>query len=293
MKQLILNWICKLVLYFYFINIILLGGDFISTCNLYKEVCSHLLKYKDDYIFKKEFPDIEVIVMLIDFIEKSGVEKDRSILNYIESKYSNILERICLFCNMFESKRTDIEWFYESKDRQFKNIMRKGFDDIIRYECYDGLWDYDDIDIFCDKCVELFNKIQQGSYLDAYLNVKNSSLYKDEIISVRRNLNNVDFFIKDVMIHLYYELFDIYGRYENKTTKNRNINKEIEDIIKVLQKNSENETFRKQVPNIEYILSDLERAKYDYSKERYDAYKAFSLIADIREFINFDIYNID
>lgn len=83
--------------------------------SLYKEACSYLLRYKDDYIFKKEFPDIEVIVMLIDFIEKSGVENEHLILNYIESKYSNILERICLFCNMFESKKNDIEWFYESK----------------------------------------------------------------------------------------------------------------------------------------------------------------------------------
>lgn len=261
--------------------------------SLYKEACSYLLRYKDDYIFKKEFPDIEVIVMLIDFIEKSGVENEHLILNYIESKYSNILERICLFCNMFESKKNDIEWFYESKNRQFKNIMRKGFDDIIRYECYDGLWDYDDIDIFCDKCVELFNKIQKGSYMDAYLNVKNSYLYKDYRIGVRRNLNNVDFFIKDVMIDLYYELFDIYGKYEDEATKNRNINKEIESIIKILQKNARNEAFRKQVPNIDYILFDLKREEYDYSKGQYEAYRAFSLIADIREFINFDIDSLN
>ena len=63
-----MNWLCTIVLYPYITNIILLGGDFISMHSLYKEACSYLLRYKDDYNFKKEFPDIEVIERLIEFI---------------------------------------------------------------------------------------------------------------------------------------------------------------------------------------------------------------------------------
>lgn len=259
--------------------------------SLYKEMCSYLLRYKDDYIFKKEFPNIKIIVMLIDLIEKSGVENDTLIQTYIESKYSDDLEYIYSFTKMFEAKRKDIEWFYQSKNKQFKNIMRDGFNDIIRYECYDGIWDYDDIDIFCDRCVELFNRIQKGSYTDAYVNVKNSSLYKDELIGVRENLNDVDFFIKDVMIDLYYELFDIYGKYEHNATKNRNIYKEIENIENILKENAKDEYFRKQVPNIGYILSELKRGKESSNKQ--DAYRAFSLVADIRKLINFNINKLN
>ncbi len=229
--------------------------------------------------------------MLIDSIEKYGVENDTSIQTYIDLKYNNYLEYICSFAKMFEAKKKDIEWFYQSKNKQFKNIMRKGFDDIIRYECYDGLWEYDDIDVFCDGCVELFNRIQKGSYIDAYVSVKNSYLYRDYQIGIRKNLSDVDFFIKDVMIDLYYELFDIYGRYENKATKNRNIYEEIENIENILQANAKDEIFRKQVPNIGCILSELKKGR-ESSNER-DAYRAFSLIADIRKLINFNINNLN
>lgn len=121
----------------------------------YKEDYIGLKKYKDDKLFRKEIPNVDMLISMI--------EDDETLYkNYIRD--NNIFP--ITFIHIFENRKDDIKWFYDNKDKYFKDIIR--YEDINKIIKSNNFKD-DVCSYCCHDCITLFKRCQSGNYMNAYL----------------------------------------------------------------------------------------------------------------------------
>ena len=236
----------------------------------YKEDYIGLKKYKDDKLFRKEIPNVDMLISMI--------EDDETLYkNYIRD--NNIFP--ITFIHIFENRKDDIKWFYDNKDKYFKDIIR--YEDINKIIKSNNFKD-DVCSYCCHDCITLFKRCQSGNYMNAYLQLYVYNylyLYTSDILSPKyEDFINEKELVKDAILFL---VVVINKTYKNSRTQNRDIFKENADFILLLTKYSEDPLFIKEVPNIYKIIDKLEMSLLTNNED--DAYKAYWLISDIRNSI--------
>ena len=239
----------------------------------YKEDYMGLKKYKDDKLFRKEIPNVDMLISMI--------EDDETLYkNYIRD--NNIFP--ITFIHIFENRKDDIKWFYDNKDKYFKDIIR--YEDINKIIKSNNFKD-DVCSYCCHDCITLFKRCQSGNYMNAYLQLYVYNylyLYTSDILSPKyEDFINEKELVKDAILFLVEVINKTYQTYKNSRTQNRDIFKENADFILLLTKYSEDPLFIKEVPNIYKIIDKLEMSLLTNNED--DAYKAYWLISDIRNSI--------
>ena len=239
----------------------------------YKDEYIGLKKYKNDELFRKEIPNIDMLISMI--------EEDENLYGkYIED---NDLWHMA-FINCFENRKDDIKWFYDNKDKYFKDII-----------CYEDINENKELDNFeynienycCHNCISLFKKCQNGNYMNAYKELyvyDDIYLYTSDMSSPRyEDFITKSELVKDAMLLLIEVINKTYKNYKNSRTKNRDIFKENKDFIILLNQYSKDELFIKEIPNVYEVIEKLEISLLNNNED--EAYRAYWLISDIRDSI--------
>ena len=239
----------------------------------YKSEYIGLKKYKDDELFRKEIPNVDMLISMIE-------EDENLYREYIRD--NDLYPRVFIDC--FEDRKDDIKWFYDNKDKYFK--------DIICYEMINKTIESDnfeqEIDNYCcHNCISLFKRCQSGSYINAYEQLyvfDEIFLYTSDICSPRyEDFVTKSELVKDAMLLLIEVINKTYKNYKNSRTKNRDIFKENKDFIILLNQYSKDELFIKEIPNVYEVIEKLEISLLSNNEE--EAYRAYWLISDIRNSI--------
>lgn len=239
----------------------------------YKNHYIGLKKYRDNEIFRKEIPNIDILISML--------EED-------ENLYERYIRDNELypgkFINCFENRKDDIKWFYDNKDKYFKDII-----------CYEDINENKESDNFeqdfenycCHNCISLFKRCQSGNYMNAYEQLyvwDEIYLYTYEISSPRyEDFVTKSELVKDAMLLLIEVINKTYKNYKNSRTKNRDIFKENKDFIILLNQYSKDELFIKEIPNVYEVIKKLEISLLNNNED--EAYRAYWLISDIRDSI--------
>ncbi len=247
----------------------------------YKDEYIGLKKYKDDELFRKEIPNIDMLISMLEEDENlyGKYIRDNDLYHY-------------KFIDYFENRKDDIKWFYDNKDKYFK--------DIICYEDINNITQFynfeNDVEEnieknianhCCHNCISLFKRCQSGNYMDAYLQLyvyDDIYLYTSDMSSPRyEDYVNKKELVKDAMLLLIEVINKTYEDYKSSRTKNRDIFKENKDFIILLNQYSKDELFIKEIPNVYEVIEKLEISLLNNDED--DAYRAYWLISDIRDSI--------
>lgn len=175
----------------------------------YKEDYMGLKKYKDDKLFRKEIPNVDMLISMI--------EDDETLYkNYIRD--NNIFP--ITFIHIFENRKDDIKWFYDNKDKYFKDIIR--YEDINKIIKSNNFKD-DVCSYCCHDCITLFKRCQSGNYMNAYLQLYVYNylyLYTSDILSPKyEDFINEKELVKDAILFLVEVINKTYQTYKNSRTK--------------------------------------------------------------------------
>lgn len=207
------------------------------------------------------------------------IEEDESLYREYNREHNQVYS---VFISLFKNRREDIKWFYDNKDKYYKNI--------ISYEIIDeNVQFYDSQSMVCHNCIELLKICQNGNYMNAY-----EYLYVYDYLFLETNdymlSPNYDDYIKegslikDAMLFIIEIINKTYKHYKSVRTKNRDIFKENNDIIKLLKQYSDDKIFRQEVQNIDEIIYTLEKA--GLSNDEDEVYRAYWMVSYIRNSIH-------
>lgn len=236
----------------------------------YKYEYDKFIQYRYNELFRKEIDNIDMLISMIE--EDENLYKEYKIKNEVEHRE---------FIYMFEQREDDIRWFYENKDKYFK--------DIILYEATHNIESIDDYKISCyHECISFFKDCQNGNYMNAYEQIYIQDgifLYTNDLI---KSLNYDDFIseeglVKDAIIFLVELISKIYQSYKSERTNNRDIFKENNEVIVLLKKYRADTLFRKEVQNIDEIIDSLEKAGLSGNED--EVYKSYWKVSQIRDSI--------
>lgn len=243
----------------------------------YKNDYIGLKKYKDNELFRKEIPNVDILISMIE-------EDENLYREYIEDNdlYPTV------FINCFENRKDDIKWFYDNKDKYFKDIIcYEDINEISEFDNFDDNFEKYMESCCCHKCISLFKECQSLNYIDAYDILYNHDyiyLYTCDISSPRyEDFITKEELVKDAMLLLIEIINKTYENYKTIRTKNRDIFKENKDFIILLNQYSKDELFIKEIPNVYEIIEKLEISLLNNNED--EAYRSYWLISDIRDSI--------
>lgn len=220
------------------------------------------MKYKNDEVFIKEIPNVDVLINML--------QQDEDLYReYIR----NTEEYHIVFINAFQDRREDIEWFYDNKDKYFK--------DIVSYDFIDSNMEWDEDDQCCHNCIWLLKTCQNGNYMNAYeyLYIQDYMfLFTYEEFTHRGEL------VKDAIMLLIEIINKTYEHYKKTRTKNRDITKENNNMINKLREYSNDEIFMKEISDAYKIIDTLEIANLTDSED--EKYRAYELLSNVKNSIS-------
>lgn len=220
------------------------------------------MKYKNDEVFIKEIPNVDVLINML--------QQDEDLYReYIR----NTEEYHIVFINAFQYRREDIEWFYDNKDKYFK--------DIVSYDFIDSNMEWDEDDQCCHNCIWLLKTCQNGNYMNAYeyLYIQDYMfLFTYEEFTHRGEL------VKDAIMLLIEIINKTYEHYKKTRTKNRDITKENNNMINKLREYSNDEIFMKEISDAYKIIDTLEIANLTDSED--EKYRAYELLSNVKNSIS-------
>lgn len=225
---------------------------------IYKDIYEGIHKYKDDPLFIKEFENIEPLEFLLDMNEYEFEE-------YFSTRDSHENYCLSIFVSIFEDEKDDIQWYYENKDKYFKDII-----------CYEAI-NCQEFDYEMAEILWLYKLCQDGGYGKAYYYLVSEDWL---FITTQETLEDKKMVVKYSMEYLINLIKECYGKYEKLARKNRDIFAEINQTIATLNEYSKDEIFIKEVPNVFTIIDNLKDALL--SKDEDFAYRAFWQVSFIR-----------